>query len=69
MPSLVMKPSQYSIKTALTDYVLMDDVTLVLKSDWFALYAAMGTNQSIVLYQTFSLCHWCEKAAWLCEAI
>ena len=39
----VMKPSQCSIRAALTDYVLMNDVTLIIKSDWFALYTATGT--------------------------
>ena len=36
----VTKRTQYSTRAALTDYVLMKDVTLVLKSDWFVLYAA-----------------------------
>ena len=35
------------VRAALTDNVLMNDVTLVLKSDWFALYAATGTNHVV----------------------
>ena len=46
----VTKLSQYSIRAALTDLVLMNDITLILKSDWFALYAGTGTNQSIALF-------------------
>jgi hypothetical protein len=50
-----MNPSQYNIRAELTDYILMNDVMLIFKSDWFALYSATGTNQSIAFYQAFSL--------------